>query len=318
MMDSLRDVEFCSGMGKRFTLIRKVGAQYPTISYDELTMAAAHPSHKTKDEARWFIPSGYRGHDARRHRSQLEANQYQALVVDVDDGSPTLEALNAAILAATGEQSDHLIYSTSSSTPDARKYRAVIPLATTASGRDWKAAQHILSAKLADCGIQTDSSAQRLGQVSYCPNTMEGRHYERHRHYSGAMFNLESWRSLIAQLPARTDAGRSPAAAGPVLTCNTAKHSGGITRGPDGKIGFSVNDYNRSFIQAFNGVNPLDDLLSQVGYTREHPASQQLAFTAPGERELCDNHQDKPRRVPGLGQHERQRLAGWHRGTVCR
>jgi len=160
----------------RFTLIegqkdtrRDSGRDYGTISYAEIVQMAKAPLGLEKSKAHAFIPSAYHGPDARSHAVQRGVGQFHALVLDVDDGIVTLDELDQVIVSVLGE-CQRIIYSTSSATAEAPKWRAIVPVQQPMSGLDYGWLQQALFEGLDAHGICCDYALARVGQLSNLPN----------------------------------------------------------------------------------------------------------------------------------------------------
>jgi hypothetical protein len=191
----------------------RAGQPYGGMTWPELLDLAEAPAAKVKAEAPAVIASTYRAHDGRAHGAQLERGRFGPLVLDIDTGGPSLEAVEAALAAVAGD-AERLIYSTSSATPELPKWRAVVRLAELVPGADWPE----LQAAFFDCieaeGLVPDRAAGRTGQIFYLPAVAPERRgadgvplFYRWRHVAGA--------AAAARLGAyRGPAGRAGGGAG--------------------------------------------------------------------------------------------------------
>ena len=152
------------------------GTPYSTIDIVTLWAMVQDPPATSKAQAQWIIPSGYNGSDARSHAAQRAQGRFHYLAVDVDKGSPSLQAVQAAVALCLGEGVTALFYATASCAPGNRKWRALIPLGETLTGLEYSAYQAALFDALEAQGIQCDGSLERPGQLVYLPN--RGDHYE--------------------------------------------------------------------------------------------------------------------------------------------
>ena len=152
------------------------GQPYGVVTLDTILNMVSNPPTVDKAQGQWIIPSSYNGHDARSHAAQLADGQFWALAVDIDNGSPTLETVLAAIDACVGENTWRCIWSTPSATPEQLKWRVLIPVAYALTGAQYRGFQAALFDALEHLGLQVDRTMERTGQVLYLPN--RGEHYE--------------------------------------------------------------------------------------------------------------------------------------------
>ena len=148
---------------------RDSGRDYGTISYADIVQMAEAPLALEKSKAHAFIPSAYHGPDARSHAAQRGVGQFHALVLDVDDGTVTLDELDQAIVSVLGE-CQRIIYSTSSAMAEAPKWRAIVPFQKPMAGSDYGWLQQALFEGLDAHGICCDYALARAGQLSNLPN----------------------------------------------------------------------------------------------------------------------------------------------------
>jgi|GEM_PF-1837914 len=148
---------------------RRAGTPYCRITWREIVQLAKAPAAAEKAQAQFVIPSTYAACDGRSHEAQRERGQFGMLAVDVDKGNPTFAEVSRALGAVLGPVAS-LIYSSSSATPDLRKWRVLIPLAEVILGADYPDTQKSLFAALEDCGIVCDPALARAGQPVFLPN----------------------------------------------------------------------------------------------------------------------------------------------------
>lgn len=118
----------------------RAGQPYDGASWADVVAMAAAPVAVPKAKAPAIIASDYREADGRNHEPQMERGRFGLLVLDIDKGGPSFEALEAALEALVGD-AERLIYSTSGATPELPKWRAAVPLAEPMCGADWQEAQ---------------------------------------------------------------------------------------------------------------------------------------------------------------------------------
>ncbi|PWJ19356.1 hypothetical protein [Jannaschia seohaensis] len=205
-----------------------------------------------KDNARWFIASSYAQPDARSHAAQAERGTFWALPVDVDSGNPSLEAVEAALMAVLGDVR-WLVYSSRSATEDARKWRALVPLEGPLPGADYADTQAAFFALLDAEGLACDPALTRPGQLIYTPN--------RGAFYTYSLRSDPPRLTLTASAVVRQrEADRSLRAA-----AEAAQHA------RTERLRLERLEQLRdgpSPIEAFNAANPVPDLLAHYGYLR--------------------------------------------------
>jgi RecA-family ATPase len=170
----MSDIRFLTAPGSFHTLIDKPGQTYPGISWAEIARMVATPQAKEKQDADFFIPSTYREHDGRSHEAQRERGAYRMLALDIDRGNPSLDDVLTAVEAVCGPVS-LLAYSSSGATPENRKWRVLLPLASFLTGADYELAQTALFDLLHAQGIHPDGALARCGQPIYLPNVPLGK-----------------------------------------------------------------------------------------------------------------------------------------------
>jgi len=146
-----------------------VGTNYYTVTFAEITAMADAPLTLAKLDAPAFVASSYVSADARSHEVQRQHGQFYAFVVDVDEDSPTLAAVDAAVTDVFGDCA-RIIYSTSSASAKAPKWRAILPFRTPVSGHQYEQLQRALFELLQAHGIACDSAMQGAAQMAFLPN----------------------------------------------------------------------------------------------------------------------------------------------------
>ena len=146
-----------------------VGTDYNTVTFADIAAMADCPAAVSKLEAPAFVASIYVSSDARSHEVQRQHGQFHAFVVDVDENGPTLEAVDAALTAVFGNCA-RIIYSTSSASAEAPKWRAIVPFLTPISGMQYEQLQRALFELLEAHGIACDSAMQGAAQMAFLPN----------------------------------------------------------------------------------------------------------------------------------------------------
>lgn len=146
-----------------------VGTNYNTVTLAYIAEMADCPLAVAKLDAPAFVASSYVSSDARSHEVQRRHGQFHAFVVDVDENGPTLEAIDAALTAILGECA-RIIYSTSSASAEAPKWRAIVPCLTPISGNQYEQLQRALFELLQEHSIACDSAMQGPAQMAFLPN----------------------------------------------------------------------------------------------------------------------------------------------------
>lgn len=252
---------FCSGSGQYDTRAEVLSDGRPNPSplagtaYDGITAAqivamVADPPSRPKEEGRWFIPSTYREADARGHSVQRAGGTYYWLAVDVDSGSPTLQAVADAISTVLGDVS-RLVYATRSATPELMKWRVLVPLARPLSGEDYADHQAAFFDLLATQGVECDRALVRPGQLIYLPN--KGSWYQHEIHKAVRLRLLPSH-----PLTLRVTADRSARAAAEREAMASRAQRRARTCRPGEEE--SPSDW-------FNAQNDLESVLTRYGWT---------------------------------------------------
>ena len=165
----MSNVRFLKAHGAFFTLKNNEGQTYPSISWKEIVALAHTPQAKDKADADFFIPSTYVGHQGRSHDAQRAYGVFRMLALDIDRGSPTLNAVLDGVRAVCGDVS-MIIYSSSGATPDNMKWRVLLPLSHELTGTEYEMAQTALFELLHPHGLHADGALARCGQPIYLPN----------------------------------------------------------------------------------------------------------------------------------------------------
>ncbi|MDA9223781.1 hypothetical protein N9P17_02560 [Tateyamaria sp.] len=245
---------FASGFGQSDTH-KNDGSDYEAITPEQIMQMVRVPRQSVdKSKAQWVIPSTYIGHDARSHSVQRERGAYGMLAIDVDEGSPSLEQLDAALVGICGDES-RAIYSTSGATADNLKWRAFVFLRDTITGAEYSDYQTALFDLLGERGIQCDRALARAGQLIYLPN--RGTHYQ-HKVSDGPML-LSLPASIIKRAKQNADSAERAHAAQRKLAeqraSERAKRNASCVAGDD-----------VSLIDWFNSRNSVEQLFNKYGY----------------------------------------------------
>jgi len=146
-----------------------VGMDYNTVTFSDIAAMADCPLAMAKLDTPAFVASSYVSSNARSHEVQRQHGQFHAFVVDVDENGPTLNAVNTALTAIFGDCA-RIIYSTSSASAEAPKWRAIVPFVTPVSGHKYEQQQRALFELLQAHGIACDSAMQGAAQMAFLPN----------------------------------------------------------------------------------------------------------------------------------------------------
>jgi hypothetical protein len=183
----------CSGYGKWYTTnpeARVVQSEYKTITIEKIFEMASTPTSLAKDKAQWVIPSTLL---TRVHAEQREKGVYYAIWGDIDEHTE-LESVKEVLAELVGHN-QYLIYSSSRSKVELKKWRIFIPLAQTANGDEYKSLAEILNERLARAGITPDEKNTEYGQVFYLPNiSTESTFYD---HFISDAVSLFDWREML-------------------------------------------------------------------------------------------------------------------------
>ena len=258
-----RDALVLTAWGSRDTH-KYSGKDYSGISWGEIIARASAPTATAKSAAQFIIPSTYRGPDGRTHDVQREKGSYPLLCLDLDEGNPSIEVIKEALTAIVGA-CEALIYSSSSATPEHRKWRVMVPLAHPLEGRAYKATQEAFFALMKEQGIIADPALKNTGQPVYLPNVPESNRSADGQpklycfeHIRGNRLDLRNSaiakrREVIQAEADRVEQERKDRAAAHKI--EKAKH---IAAGGD--------DFEP--IEHFNATHEISDLLGRYGFER--------------------------------------------------
>ena len=176
------------------------------------------------------------------------------LAIDVDDGSPSLEQLDAALVDICGDVS-RAIYSTSGATADNLKWRAFVFLSDTITGAEYSDYQTALFDLLGEMGIKCDRALARAGQLIFLPNKVA--HYQSKVTDGPMLPSVPS--SIIERAKQNSDSAEMAHAAQRKLAeqraSERAKRSASCVAGDD-----------VSLIDWFNSRYSVEQLFSEYGY----------------------------------------------------
>jgi hypothetical protein len=253
--------------GAHDTKIGNEDRQYDGISLAAIAAMVAEPQAKEKSDASFIIPSTYREHDGRKHASQRERGQFHYLALDIDEGSPSLVDVKAAVVSVTGD-AVAMIYSSSGASEDNRKWRVLIPLAEPVSGADYSDTQTALfDIMRTEHNIKCDPALARPGQPIYLPNVPPAKRddfgqpmfYHQDRHRGEGFFNVADsrvWENVQFRRQQAEIAERQAAHE------RAVKQAERIARREA-----SGDDLDP--VAEFNARHSVEDMLLRCGYTRD-------------------------------------------------
>lgn len=262
-----------SGYGQHHT--NEPGAKRPepyvTIDWAGVQALVDSPQQVPKGEAQWLIPSTL---PTRSFLSQEREGQFWILWADFDVDPQGVHAVEAALVINVIGEAQFEAYTSSSSTTDKPKCRAMIPLSQPLSGAEWVLAQQALNDMLSSSGLAPDRVSERTGQLCYLPN--RGALYEARSQRTGPLFDpmlawakeIASKRQVLADAAAALEATRKAAA--------ERNATRAAQPNPKGRSGL---------IDAFNEAYTVNDILLQAGYSQRgntfcHPNSESGSYSA--------------------------------------
>ena len=174
------------------------GGTYDGLNVKAIADMVDQPQAREKAEASFIIPSTYREHDGRSHDAQRANGEYHMLAIDVDEGSPSLDTLQASVNKFTSDAAS-LIYSSSGASEANKKWRVLIPLAEPVNGDQYSDIQLALFDLMKSDGITCDPALSRPGQPIYLPNVPAGKRgddgeplfYESAKHRGNGYMRIE-------------------------------------------------------------------------------------------------------------------------------
>ena len=259
--------QFVTGFGQ-FDTRKNTDQNYETITFAKIAAMAENPAAKPKGEAQWAILSTYIAHDARSHDRQRSEGKFYALAIDIDDGNLTRNRVKDCVSGLLGRVS-WIIYSTSSSTKDAQKWRVLVPLKRWITGHQYADAQRALFELLYENdGVICDRALARPGQPIYLPNVpMDKRNaaaiplFYEHDIQRGEV--LDYFGSVIEERVNR-NIENDLAAERRAIEEAKARAAARAQRGGD----------DGSVVEEFNQRHSVEDLLDRYGYERHGRSDQ--------------------------------------------
>ena len=267
--------------GQHETLKSRPGAKYRTMSWDQILDSVRKPSAVPKAAAPAIIPSSYIGHDGRNHNAQRKHGEFQYLCVDIDEGSPALEALTEAMRFILGV-SAYIIYSSSSASAEVRKWRIIIPLGKGIPGHQYKKAAEAFFKQLGMSGIVCDVALARTGQLVYLPNVPPER-----REGGQTTGQPQFYQFVIAEGPLFDPSGLIPHDD----DLQTEEHDSASDREDAEATGGSRSRGHQNFsgdrrripaIEDYNCRTPLDSALPKYGFQTDGIGNWRSPYQATG------------------------------------
>lgn len=237
---------------------KDTGEDYETIGVQELM--TIERTHVPKDRARWVLCSTYNGPDGRSHKVQEAKGQFVMLAVDIDSGNILGREVAKAVAGFVGK-SQFLIYTSSSATQAARKWRVLIPLAAPEQFDTWQAIMVAMNDHIhAALGVEPDRALERAGQPIYLPNSAPrfdgAKPYEASDLKRGELFDWrasDSADAVLAAMQRQEDAKAE----------HERKRQEAMQRMANAA---ASGDTERSVIDQFNNTHDLADILTACGY----------------------------------------------------
>lgn len=154
---------FCCGKG----LYDSRTTDYDTATFEALLQLLQNPPQLSKTEAYWAIFSSEHGPSARKRSQQLETGQFCALVLDMDEGHVSKESLIQILQNRIGHY-NYILYTTASATPDALRWRVLIPTQDLMGGLQYQWMQRALMDTLSD-DLIPDRRLEHASQIIFLP-----------------------------------------------------------------------------------------------------------------------------------------------------
>lgn len=235
---------------------------YQTITLQDVFHRAGHPSAVPKTEAPAFIPSSYCKSDGRIHQVQRELGRFGSINGDIDVGNHAIEDIGGLAVEFFGCVAT-LIYSSSSATPENRKWRIVVPLGIDLEFVTWREFSEAFYSFMESNSIQMDWSLARAGQPVFLPNVPPNKRsndgtpiFYQYRITDGPPASSDSpvvaeWIQKLRDKQAADDLAKTQARDAARAAMEKRKNIGG-----------------GSVIEAFNRAHTIVEMLQANGYKR--------------------------------------------------
>ncbi|WP_425043630.1 VapE domain-containing protein [Primorskyibacter sp. S87] len=229
---------------------------YPTAPLKSIwsMLRSGNIGKVSKDKCPACILSTYNAPDARTKAGQSQHGQYLAVPVDIDEGNYDLETVIKAAEQVFGGQ--FVVYSTSSSSHDVKKWRVIAAWPEKIPPRRYSFLAKAAAALMEEAGIEVDDLYDRLSQPVFLPNVPPDRRDEEGNplffqwHISDKAMSHEE----LAQLAERLD--DNAAKAEKKAKAEREERKATVTTGQ-----LSIYDW-------FNERHHLSKLLKKHGYTK--------------------------------------------------
>ena len=226
---------------------------YRTISLGEIWSML--PGDKPKERAGAILQSSHNGPDGRTHKVQREKGSFSCICLDIDTGNHDLDHISGLLREFWGSDVATFIYTSSSATEAAKKYRAMIPLEQKVPYQEWLRLMEACFAFMADQGVTCDRALARAGQPVFLPNVPRDKRDE-----NGAP---------LFYCSAPTEGGGATSAGGvaPHWLDRLQKAPTAIREVAEAMRAMLVQNRDGP-IDRFNRINPLRDMLTSCGYKK--------------------------------------------------
>ena len=266
----LTSVVFCMGVGMRDTHALTLsngkpnpspgaGKPYGSINGKQIVRMVKNAPAVAKDDAQWFIPSTYHQHDARTAEAQFNHGSFGWLPIDIDDGNLDLSEVKESVCGLLPGISV-IIYSTRSSTPQDRRWRVLVPLATFLLGVDYVATLRAFHGLVLDQSMGTVIPCGGIlneKQIIYLPNRGDFYEYEI---ITGKRLDLTPDHPITVRRGANRERDMQ-------ATAEAAKEAKAKREKRERER--LANPTTESPVEAFNAAHDVADLLHRYGYDRQ-------------------------------------------------
>ena len=228
------------------------GKPYPAITGRDISAMVINPPSVQKSQARWFMPSTYLDFDARRHGVQAEKGEFRWFCIDLDSNHLSLDDLRE-VMEAVAPRVGRMIYASRSSTEEAKRWRALVPLHDAVAGADYPELARAFFDLVEEASggrCVPDRKLALTGQLVYLPN--RGAHYEYEVH-RGPSLNLTEDHPVILRRNADRKATDEAWKAAAARQAERRQQGHGIGGGT-------------TPVERFNASNSVADLLARYGY----------------------------------------------------
>lgn len=220
--------------------------QYGFITIDDLAALAAGPFNGLpKGKLMFFIMSAYRDRDGRTFKGQRERGQFIPHVGEADTGNYPLDFVVSVLRKIFGDRARLIIYATTSSQPDARRWRWIVAYDRPVGGYIYEAMQTVIRITAQEAGLVMCGSVLKAAQLHFVPNN-GGKHYE-HFDEGAEPVDLNALPFYASAVQAAERRQRAEA--------ERAERLAALPK-----------DFGTSPIGGFNAAHPLPEMLTKYGY----------------------------------------------------